>query len=132
MKDNFLDFIEDVKDRLADFETIQIVTAVVGVVCLIGLVVGVLNIRSSNAEFETQSQANDTEIMRLKSELSALTNENNQQAGASEVEVVLKSANTAGVAVAGLQTAYQDCVVNVHGAEAIGSARERGCVGCIF
>lgn len=72
----------------------------------------VLGSGGAGAEYEAKYQENLTEITRLNSELTALTNENERRPDASEITVAMKSANTAGMAVAGLQTAYQDCVVN--------------------
>lgn len=112
MKDNILDFIEDVRDKFSDFSMIQIITAVVVTLCVVISVIGIFGINKSNAEFKAKTQENDTLIMSLKSELAALTSENSRAESPEAVEVVLKSANTAGMAVAGLQTAYQDCYVN--------------------
>ena len=112
MKDDILDFFEDVQDRFAEFSMLQIVTAVVLVLCLIGIVLGVVSGQRSKAAYEEEYQSNLAEITRLTSELTALTNENNRTPEASDVQLAMKSANTAGMAVAGLQTAYQDVVVN--------------------
>lgn len=112
MKDNILDFFEDVQDWVAEFSLIQIITSIVLVISLIGIIAGVVMSGRSKAEFEAEYQSNLTELTRLNSELTALTNENNLQPDVSDIKIALKSANTAGMAVAGLQTAYQDCGVN--------------------
>lgn len=127
MKDNILDFFEDVQDWFANFRMIQIVTVVVVLISIIGIVFGVVHGRSSSAAYEQQYQANLNEIARLNSELTALTNENNRTPDASDVEIALKSANTAGMAVAGLQTSYQDCVVNagLSGSESYETAMQK-------
>lgn len=112
MKDNILDFFEDVRDMAASFSVLQIATVIIVIICVFGALFGALGFSKSGAEYEAQYQANLTEITRLNSELTALTNETNRTPNASDVAVAMKSANTAGMAVAGLQTAYQDCVVN--------------------
>ena len=112
MKDNILDFFEDVRDRLSEFSGLQLAAAAVIAVCVVGVTVAVLGSGGAGAEYEAKYQENLTEITRLNSELTALTNENERRPDASEITVAMKSANTAGMAVAGLQTAYQDCVVN--------------------
>lgn len=112
MKDNILDFFEDVQDKLADYSKLQIATVIVVILCLVFIGIFGISSSKSNAEYEAKYQENLTEITRLNSELTALTNENNRTPDASGITVAMKSANTAGMAVAGLQTAYQDCVVN--------------------
>lgn len=124
MKDDFLDALEDLKDKLSEFDKLQIAAVMTVVLCLVLSLAFGLGMRGRRADYLAKSAENDAQIMSLKSELSALAGETSGAAEPGEVEVALKSANTAGMAVAGLQTAYQDCMVNAGTEPGSGTAEE--------
>ncbi len=118
LKYNILDFIDDVRDRIED-APLMYVSVAVAVVSVILCGVMLLGRSKTVAAAEAQLQEYNQQITQLNSELSALSGENDVAQNPEGVVVALRSAKSAGQAVAALQNEYQNLIVGAEAMEVV-------------